>query len=342
MPHADAGDIARMLAGRIGQLVHELLPNGRREGVEWRCGSVAGERGHSLSVHLAGRKSGVFCDFATGEGGDALDLVAAVLFRGGKAAAIAWARRWLGLGDGPVPATQRRQAADTRAADDADVERRRALAQALWLAAAPRLAGTPVDDYLAGRGIALAELGRQPRALRYHPALWCQEVGAKLPAMVAAITDGNGEHSATHRTFLARRRDGVWTKAPLRDAKKSLGQVRSGSIRIWRGASARSLRDAPQGDSVALAEGIETALSVALIYPELRVLSAVSVGNMMAIALPPAISTVYLICDNDGANPDTARALQRAVDRFAGEGRAVKLARSPIGSDMNDLLQAAE
>jgi hypothetical protein len=330
-----------MLAGRIGQLVHELLPNGRREGVEWRCGSVAGERGHSLSVHLGGHKAGIWADFATGEGGDALDLVAAVLFRGGKAAAIAWARRWLGIGDGPVPAAQRRQAAATRAADDADQDRRRALAQALWLAAAPRLAGTPADHYLAGRGIILAELGRQPRALRYHPALWCAEVGAKLPAMVAAITDGKGEHCATHRTWLARR-DGVWTKAPLRDAKKSIGQVRGGSIRIWRGASARSLRDAPPGDTVAIAEGIETALSVAIIYPELRVLSAVSVGNMVSIALPPAIATVILVADNDGDNVGTAQALQRAVDRFAGEGRTVRIARSPVGGDMNDLLQAAE
>src|SRR5690606_27386100 len=55
-----------------------LLPNGKREGQEWRAGSLDGEAGKSLGVHLTGAKAGVFCDFATGEGGDLLDLWAQV------------------------------------------------------------------------------------------------------------------------------------------------------------------------------------------------------------------------------------------------------------------------
>ena len=42
-PLPGAKDIARMLAGRIVELVEYLLPEGHREGHEWRCGSVAGE-----------------------------------------------------------------------------------------------------------------------------------------------------------------------------------------------------------------------------------------------------------------------------------------------------------
>lgn len=55
-----------------------LLPQGKREGSEWRAGSTDGEAGKSLGVHLTGQKAGVFCDFATGEGGDLLDLWAIV------------------------------------------------------------------------------------------------------------------------------------------------------------------------------------------------------------------------------------------------------------------------
>src|SRR5438874_13353518 len=97
-----APDIARALAGRIDHLVRDLLPAGHREGHEWRCGSVAGEPGDSLGVHLTGTKAGIWCDFSTGQKGDALDLVREVL--GLKmATAIRWSLRWLELDNGELP-----------------------------------------------------------------------------------------------------------------------------------------------------------------------------------------------------------------------------------------------
>ena len=74
-----AGEIALMLAARADVLVLDLLPGGHREGHEWRCGSVAGEPGDSLGVHLTGTKSGIWADFSTDQKGDALDLVRVVL-----------------------------------------------------------------------------------------------------------------------------------------------------------------------------------------------------------------------------------------------------------------------
>jgi twinkle protein len=75
----DITAIKRMLAER-GQAVAEmLLPGGRREGQEWRVGSVAGEKGQSLGVRLTGHKAGVWSDFGTGEeGGGLLNLWCAV------------------------------------------------------------------------------------------------------------------------------------------------------------------------------------------------------------------------------------------------------------------------
>ncbi len=89
-----------------------------------------------------------------------------------------------------------------------------------------------------------------------------------------------------------------------------------------------------------IGEGIETCLSVALATPEFRVLAAVSLGNLARVTLPPAIGTVIIAADNDGDGTPAAEALQRAVDRFAGEGRAVRIARSPIGKDFNDCIVA--
>ena len=61
---------------------------------------------------------------------------------------------------------------------------------------------------------------------------------------------------------------------------------------------------------------------------------------MPSVALPPAVRHVILCADNDGGNAGAAALLQRAVDRFAAEGRTVRIARSPFGKDFNDCLAA--
>ncbi|MDF5998506.1 hypothetical protein P4050_06805 [Pseudomonas aeruginosa] len=67
-------DISKRLADRAADVARHLLPGGKREGAEWRAGDASGEKGKSLGVHLVGEKAGVWCDFATGESGDLLDL----------------------------------------------------------------------------------------------------------------------------------------------------------------------------------------------------------------------------------------------------------------------------
>jgi len=340
-PPIRAADLSAMLAANVAALATHLLPAGRRDGPHWRCGGVDGSPGQSLALHLRGDKSGVWHDFATGEKGDALDLVAAVLFSGNKRDAMAWARQWLGAADGttPLPPLKRAPESPQASARDDDAARRRK-ALALFLAGHERVAGTPADDYLAARGITLAELERQPRALRFHPECWCGEAGRTLPAMLAAITDGAGEHVGTHRTWLARDGAGRWRKAPLRDAKKTYGRYSGGFIPLWRGASRKPLREAPAGEAVAIAEGIETALSVALACPEMRVIAAVALANMGSVILPASITHVTLCADNDADNPKAAALLDRAAERFAAEGRDVRIARPPVGKDFNDTLRA--
>ena len=103
MRQHDAGTLSRMLAERIGVLARELLPNGRKDGVEWRCGSLAGEKGQSLAVHLNGSRAGVWADSSSGKRGDALDLVVAVLSAGHRRESLLWAVRWPRLGEGAAP-----------------------------------------------------------------------------------------------------------------------------------------------------------------------------------------------------------------------------------------------
>lgn len=93
---ADITEVKRLLADRAQSFAEMLLPGGRKEGQEWRAGSIAGEKGQSLGVHLSGAKAGVWQDFSTGEGGDLLDLWVAT--KGGSLSdALDGARAWLGV-----------------------------------------------------------------------------------------------------------------------------------------------------------------------------------------------------------------------------------------------------
>ncbi|MCE0723988.1 bifunctional DNA primase/helicase [Legionella resiliens] len=69
-----AKEVSRQLALRVEEISHYLLPNGKKQGHEWCVGSVLGEKGASLKVHLSSDKAGVWCDFASGDKGDLLDL----------------------------------------------------------------------------------------------------------------------------------------------------------------------------------------------------------------------------------------------------------------------------
>lgn len=337
----DIGALASMLADRIDSLCAELLPAGIREGAEWRIGSVAGEPGRSMAVHLSGAKAGVWNDWAADVGGDALDLVAQVLFRGDKGQAVRWARAWLGLDSAdPNSFEQHRRAVQEKQRAEASREeaRRRRQASAIWLAAQPTLAGTVAEAYLRSRAINLAELGHQPRSLRFHAALYNAESQRTWPALVAAVVDPEGHIVATHRTWLATDGSG---KAPLRDPKMTLGRYAGGAIRLWRGASGKPLSAAPPGDNVVLTEGIEDALSVALACPEYRVLAGVSLANLRNIELPPQLGAVYIFAQNDPTGSPAERALERAAQHFLSLGRRVKIARPPAGiKDANDLLRA--
>lgn len=100
----DITEISRILSNRAQDVAEYLLPGGRKDGSEWRAGSIRGDKGDSLGVHLYGNKAGVWSDFATGEKGDLLELwrLARNVSLG---QALDEARSWLGI-QRPIPANK--------------------------------------------------------------------------------------------------------------------------------------------------------------------------------------------------------------------------------------------
>lgn len=344
--------------------------------------------GHGSMLINRGARPGVWQDFATGGAhkGDALDLVNWVLFGGAqnKTEAIKWARSWLGLPgfDREAWKTMEVRRAQARELSEqrklglaADERKRRGAARWIFTGAEQVMRRTPVHHYLEGRRIHFDILKRFPGAIRWHQDLKCMEDNRRYHAMVACISgplpaeeQKDPSHVAqgilaVHRTYLAQQEHDPetgelyevprWVKAPLgARTKKTLGSwfEYGGSIRLWRGASGRPLSQAPDGEWVAIAEGIETSLSIAMGKPELRIVCGVDLGGMGQVWLPPQIAGVYLHKETvvqRADEPDAAfarrqtlfeEAFARVVIKHQEAGRAVKIVRAASGSDFNDVL----
>jgi len=74
MTQYTAKDLSQKLSDNILTVLRHLLPRGKQKASRYIAGSTKGEPGDSLSVPIAGDLKGRWCDFATGESGDLLDL----------------------------------------------------------------------------------------------------------------------------------------------------------------------------------------------------------------------------------------------------------------------------
>lgn len=367
-------DILDRLRDRCIDVAERYRPGGYIDGGLYHCLSPLRADRHigSFVVNLRGPHQGRFHDFKTGDNGDMLDLIQHTLGCDCKGA-MAEARLFLGMADLTVEQKRLRErelaaAKAQRQQDEVEAEanqrQKRRDAQGLWLACSERLDGTPVAAYLAGRGIGLDRLSLTPRAIRYHPGLKYfhtdRETGEIIegiyPAMVTAINGpaqaagGPTEFYGAHRTYLLQRPDGSWGKAPVPAAKKVLGTLKGGYIRLCSAIGPRggrmTLARAGEGARAYITEGIEDGLSVAVFKGSSPaqpyfVLCGVSLGNIAAMQLPEKIREVTIVADNDTL-PDQLRLIDKAVARFRSEGRSVDVWRNAYGGkDLNDALVAA-
>ena len=198
---------------------------------------------------------------------------------------------------------------------DQDDARRKEAALAIWRSATPA-PGTLLETYLLSRGLYLPA----STMLRFYAGLK-HPSGSRWPAMVALVTRGSdGTPVAIHRTFIAL--DGVG-KAPVDQAKMMLGPCRGGVVRL-----------ADPNDVLMIGEGIETCLAAMQVTGH-PVWAALSTSGMRSLDLPKGVGNVIVLADGDDGGEAAARDCAR---RWKREGRQVRIARAPRGTDFNDIL----
>jgi twinkle protein len=102
----DITEIKRAMSADAEAVARYLLPAGKVHGREFEVGSINGEVGQSLRVCVSGAKQGVWSDFASGQGGDLIELWCLVR-RMKLSEALADIRAWLGLEAQPFDRQER-------------------------------------------------------------------------------------------------------------------------------------------------------------------------------------------------------------------------------------------
>ena len=99
----------------------------------------------------------------------------------------------------------------------------------------------------------------------------------------------------------------------------------------------------PEG-KIALAEGPETALSIAEAQPDWTVYSTFGVSNFAKVRLPDETKSILICADNDGQDSITTKSITRAAEKLSQRGMDVWISepQKPLDKakwDFNDTLR---
>jgi hypothetical protein len=201
-------------------------------------------------------------------------------------------------------------------------------------------AGSLVETYLRSRGIN-CPLPASIRLLR-RQRNWND--GRTYPAMISLVQRVPGEEdragledaaslldAGAHFTFLQDGGlDGPVVKAATDASKLALGQLRHGGIWLTRFENI--------GEQLAVAEGIETALSV-MQLTKLPTVAALSAAGMRSLRWPAQVRRLWIAADNDEAGLEAAK---RLLERALRDGLKAQIKIPARGkNDFNDLLRSA-
>jgi hypothetical protein len=291
-------ELSRRLAAQAEAVCRHYLPNGRRMGRYWIVGDIHNTTGRSLFVRLHGPEcgkgaAGKWTDAATGEHGDLLDIIRARVALHDFHEVADEARRFLSL---PTPAPSRSQpkASTTVSIGSPDSARR------LFAMSQP-ISGTLAETYLRKRGITALH---GPANLRFHPRCYYRpdrdSPTETWPAMIAAVTDLDGNITGVHRTWLD---PAGHDKAPVNTPRRAMGNLLGNAVRFG-----------VAHDVMAAGEGIETMLSLRCVMPTMPMVAALSAAHLAAILFPGALRRLYVARDNDPAgNAAVANLINRSI-----------------------------
>ena len=308
-------DLARELGTQAEAFCRTFYPNGRHAGGYWTIGNVHGDEGGSLAIRLHSNgkaAAGSWTDYATGEWGDLLNLIPHVTNASSWPDIIREAKRFLRKPEhaSASPTRQIKQNAPTSL--DQQQKATRLFTKGV------NVAGTLAHRYLKNRDIT-----RLDPALAFHPECYFQNEQRqldKLPALLARITDNDGQITGVAKTWLDPERG---CKADIAEPKRVAGRLAGNAVRFGRA-----------GRILGCGEGIETILSVGSALPKLPLAACLTASHLGLFDVPEQVETLWVFRDNDDAG---AMGFERLSARIAEAGRNIAVLEVvPVLGDWND------
>lgn len=199
-----------------------------------------------------------------------------------------------------------------------------ALALRIWREAQPA-AGSPVEAYLARRGLTLPDDPHE--VIRYAPA--CPFAGTRTPAMIALVRNVCTDAlQAVHRTAITL--EGQKAVVNGRD-RLALGPLAGGAVKLT--------ADAEVTVCLGIGEGVETAMSLQLLpefghSPVWALLNTAGISGFMPL---PGIESLWVATDHD---PSGEKAAATCAGRWRFAGKEVFLVKATEPSaDLNDIFK---
>ncbi|MGI9214455.1 MAG: toprim domain-containing protein, partial [Gammaproteobacteria bacterium] len=183
------------------------------------------------------------------------------------------------------------------------------------------ISGTLAEKYLREfRGIN----GCIPSDFRFCAKLNHPDLNCFLPALLAPIKNEQDQIQGIVRIFL--NKDGNKLNSTYVDDQ---GGSRKATVKANLGSMINAAVTVNQGkvrNTVYIAEGIETALSIAQAKPNNTIIAALSVSNLKNVSLPNDTQKVVLCADYDGNNPASNKALMSAAKYYLDKGLDLMIA----------------
>ena len=315
-------DIQTMTAGLNKQceaVVTSLMGDPiAREKNQLRFGSNKG----SFILTTQGSKSGQWFDHQTGVGGNMLTLIQdqkGYTFK----QALDFAGEFLNM------------TSDTRARDVIDIsdlpsgideDKQRTVQYARKLANQSRpVKGTLAETYLEKtRGI---DTRICSESIRFLPSIKEPETGEFHPALLVIAKNMEGNVQGVQAIFLSKEGE----KLDCQNPKRSYGLIKGSAIPVHEG-----------GNLYAVAEGAETALSIATACKDMTVFASLgSITNFSAMDFKTKSNTLIIFADHDHPGNESHNKVNNAADELKNKGFNVLLCTpDEVGTDFNDLLRA--
>ncbi|MHB1949841.1 MAG: DUF7146 domain-containing protein, partial [Gammaproteobacteria bacterium] len=298
-----------------------------------------GSKQGSLSVTTKGEKAGWWNDFSesNAKGRSMLSFIQ-TQYSMSKSEAIEYAAKWLGIApsanENPIKKPMAKAEKQSNHSLNLETDYQKKMhSKAIGIAKeSVPLPGTLAEVYLKKhRGINTDDM-KLSGDLRFHAGIYSSINKQKLPALVGIVRDKKGDVISVETVYLDP--DSGNKAMNITVGKQTFGSKKGGSVITNLGE---------QGDTVILAEGTVTALSVAKALPNTTVKSVL--GKQLLAAIDPSTlpKNVVLCLDYDGKELRSDKAIREAADRLKAHDKQVSFMIPVIKDsekhDYNDVLK---